>query len=216
MTLQIYSGDKIKLIINCYNNPTEHTDTVNVHELNYLPIQNLIIQKLIGHGIGVAGQSASVILESQSLSTINLIVLAGQTFITSSNNVNRNDITSTFTFKIKIPIFIVADSSNVQKLFKLVGYTKEQIKSDSTIIADSLKSLNEKISSISVTNFQNGQPTDSIRKLANQITSLNEELGLFQYTSNKKNINYYLVGFAFVNKNEIVVNNKNKKTKWAV
>lgn len=213
LTLQIYSSDKIKLIIKCYISATEHTDTVNVHELNYLPLQNQIIQVLKGNGIGVARQSASDILESQSLSTINLFVLAGQTFVTSSNNVNRNDITSALTFKVKIPIYIVADSSNIQKLFRLVGYTKEQIKSDSSIVANKLNRLNEQVSNLPITNKQNPQSTDSLSKqLAYQITSLKEDLGLFQYTSNKKKYNYYLVGYAFVNKNEIVVNNGFAKT----
>jgi hypothetical protein len=207
LTLQIYSNDKIKLVISCYRNSTENIDTVNIHELNYLPVQNLIVQKLISHSIGSVGQSVSTILESQSMSTINLMILTGQAFITSSNNVNRNNIESSFNFKVKVPIFILADSSNIQNLFRLVGYTKEQMKIDSTIIEDSLSLLNVKVSDLNANNNLTPKYADSLKVLSKQITDLRDDLSLFQFVSGKRNRNYYLVGFAFVNKNEIVVNN---------
>lgn len=210
LTLQLYTKDKIRLMVNSSTHTGEENTPIEVHELNYLPIQNIIIQTLHKQGIG-DGKSISDILESQSMSTINLMVLNAQIYMTSLNGVNRKDITSTFSFKTKIPIFIDADSINIDKLFKFVGYdlkkSKRGIKDTLTIINDSIRSISKKLQKLE-SSESNSMKENNKNEIKTTLNELVEEKNLIQLMIEKKpKKNKYLVGFAFVDKNEVVLDN---------
>lgn len=224
LSLLLYEKDAYKLAINGISSSTPFNDTVKLHELSYLPVQNTIVQKLISHSIGTAGTPAQDILESQSLSTISLMVLEGNTFLTSLNNVNRDSITASFTFRVKIPIFVEVDTSQIRKLFDLVGYTPQDKINDSILLDKNIKRLmkqyeytakNIKGLSENVLN-ETGEAElrlqkSALQKIKDTLQGERQEIALYQKMQGKAK-GYYLAGFAFVKRNELVVNRGFVKT----
>jgi hypothetical protein len=219
LSLLLYDKNTYRLAVNCFSGGTEFNDTIKLHELSYLPVQNSIVQKLKSHDIvNTAPNQPNDILESQSLSTISLMVLEANTFITSANDVNRDSITASFTFKIKIPIFMVRDSAQIQKLFDLVGYSPQRKKTDSVVLdhyikklTDNYNQLIEKIDTMSRRDLKGKEEEElendrkKLKKIEDTLQDKKQEIALFQKMTTKA-LNYFLVGFAFVKKNEIVIN----------
>ncbi len=193
LTLFIYTDDTIRLIISSAGNASPYPpDTISVHEFNTQPIQNSIINLLKTHGIGSGSQSINEILESQSISTINNLVYKGKIFLTSLNDVNRNEITSSLSFKIKVPILIDAKDSIIDKLFKII----KTVNSKLIPWTKDTASVRQKLNSFDVNKSDTNR--DSVKLYQ-------EVLADAQIMTANKNKNYYLVGFAFVDRNEIVI-----------
>jgi hypothetical protein len=99
------------------------------------------------------------------------------------------------------------------KLFKLVNYTHDQIELDKSILQDSLKIIKDKIEEAK--DFNNLRLREdslkSLLKSKNEIYDLLQFLNPSQKRPSKKMIDknnqvHFLVGFAFVKKNELVLN----------
>ncbi len=214
LTLLLYEKNIYKLVINGFKDSVEFKDTIKLHELSDLPVQNSIAQKLKTHSIGSGNNTARDILESQSLSSIAMMVLEANAFLTSNNNINRDSITASFTFKVKIPIFVEATPGQIQKLFDLVGYTPSEKKSDLSQLTTDTSRLNTGLKAYNKILDDNtilaGDPKrkeaeEGAQKLRDTLREKKEEIDFLQKMQNKTG-SYYLAGFAFVKRNEVVVN----------
>jgi hypothetical protein len=218
LSLLLFEKNINKLVINGFSGGTEFTDTVKLHELSELPVQNIIVSKLKSHSIGTAAQTASDILESQSISTINSMVMAAKASRTTENKVDRDSITSRFTFHVKIPIYVNANSKDIQDLFKLVGYSPQEREADSLVLENQINSLVQqrnqyadfigKMPSGGVNQMETAKYNETRKKLSevsDEIQEKKQELVLFQGQTSKSK-DHYLAGFAFVKKNEVVIN----------
>lgn len=233
LTLLIYTSEDIRLVVNASKIVNKklgvYTDTVAVHELSALPIQNIIVETLKKDTILDSLQTASGALESQSLTTINLMVLAGQAFLTSVNNVDRNKLAASFYFKTKVPVYI--DSKEKDKFFGIMGHKvqkdtgtiliKKTIKSlvqDTTRIKQSINEITTRIEKLakSKQGSESGSANkvllkanqDSILRIADRISKLQDDLRMIEDGSKE----HFLIGYVFINKNELVINNGFAKT----
>lgn len=150
LSLLIYNTDKQRLSINLYSQSQQkYIDTIlTIHKFEYYPVETLITGLLIHHQIGTSLLKASEILEYQSLSTLGMMILTGQTFLTSYNGANQKNIKAAFRFKVKVPIYIKADSSKIQNLYKVLGiqksktiYTDEKFNEEKIILEKEIKNL---------------------------------------------------------------------------
>jgi len=214
LTLSIFSTDKIQLTIDGDDGGTAFHDTFLVHELNPQPVQNLILTKLKGHHIGSATDKfITDVLESQSVGTINTMILAAQAALHTLNNPDRSQITSSFTFKTKVPIFISAKSGDIKRLYKLVGYNDYLKKKDSVMLQEKIDSLNRKkeeidqnLSKPEMTATQRASYLEQASQTSNALLKNEQVLREVQGMVSKNDSEYYLVGFAFVERSELVIN----------
>ncbi|HMI62242.1 MAG TPA: hypothetical protein VK518_15085, partial [Puia sp.] len=198
LTLSIFTKDKIELTIEGDSGSSTFHDTFPVHELNPQPLQNLIVTRLKSHNIGGADQkSITDILESQSVGTVNTMVLAAQAALHTLDSPDTKNITSSFTFGTKVPLYILADSQDVAKLYNLLGLGNYNRKADSVLLIQKRDSL-VKVSA----------PTEALDKQRATQVVAETERAIYEVQSmvNKKKKPYFLVGFVFVRRNELVIN----------
>jgi len=217
LSLLIYNTNKQTLSINLYSEKEKkYLDTIlTIHKFEYYPIENSITELLILHKIGTSPQKASDIIEYQSLSTIGMMVLVGQTFLTTYNDKNQKDIRAIFKFKVKIPIYIIPNKEKLASLYSLVNYQTEADEKTLKELArleqleQSLFELRTNKGSIDLFNKKKQEYDSFLSEIKAQkslsqdlINDLQEQRSSISY----KNA-YYLVGFIFAEETRLFLNN---------
>ncbi|HVW58583.1 MAG TPA: prefoldin domain-containing protein, partial [Puia sp.] len=173
-----------------------------------------IATRLKAHGIGGADQKfITDILESQSIGTVNSMVLAAQAALHTLDTANKKDAVAYFTFKTKIPLFISADSVQIARLYKLVGYDYYVKKRDSLLLTHKIDSLKEEESKINamasdkrLSVQQQAEYLSKGKSTSDALSATEQELREVQGMVNKKDQNYFLVGYVFVDSSDLVIN----------
>lgn len=182
ISLNIYDKSTVKILLSG-NLISQFSDTIDIHELNYLPIQNEIATKL-SNRLGISpAKSCTEILEVQSIETINRIIQNAQVFLESYNSKEIVKITGTINFRYKVPIYITSTPNQIEEFYNSIGYYP---KGDTIYTKSSLDIID----------------TTYIKNIRNEFKE--DNLQVAQVASNDKN--YLLVAFIFIEYNELVIN----------